>query len=138
MLLLYKEDIDVCRYVSMDEHISFTKAGYYDSLRKSSEGWKENRWSYFPFIRYFLKTLLECYIDLDTRFALVDGERVGRTQTVENVLSRSVAPMSKRQICLILPDISPYTIEKSLKALLSQGKIERIGETKSARYRMKR
>ena len=134
VLLLYKEGIDVCRYVSMDEHISMSKDGYYDSLQMSSYGWKENRWTYFPFIRYFLRTLLECYIDLDTRFALVDGKKVGRTQTVESVLERSIAPMSIAQIRKVLPDISVYTIQKSLKKLLEQGRIEKIGETKGTRY----
>ena len=134
MLLLYKEGIDVCRYVSMDEHISLTKGDYYHSLQMSSFGWKENRWSYFPFIRYFLTMLLECYIDLDTRFALVDGKGVKRKQTVESVLSGSVAPMSIGQIRKVLPDMSVYTIQKVLKTLLSEGKIEKIGNTKGARY----
>ena len=138
MLLLYKEGIDVCRYVSMDEHISLTKGDYYDSLQYSSFGWRENRWSYFPFIRYFLRTLLECYIDLDTRFALVDGKGINRKQTVESILSKSVAPMSVGQIRKILPDVSIYTIRKALQSLLEDGSIEKIGNTKGARYIYKR
>ena len=134
ILLLYKEGIDVCRYVSMDEHISFTRDDYYHSLELSSTGWKENRWTYFPFIRYFLRTLLECYTDLDTRFGIVDGRRMKKSDSVENVIKNSLAPVSKRQICMILKDVSPHTVEKTLKNLLSEGRIERIGETKSARY----
>ena len=134
MLLLYREGMDVCRYISMDEHISLTKDEYYRSLGQSSTGWKENRWSYFPFIRYFLRTLLECYIDLDTRFGIVEGRRIGKSESVENAIKNSLAPISKRQLCMILKDVSPYTVEKSLKRLLSEGKIERIGETKGARY----
>ena len=134
ILLLYKEGIDVCRYVSMDEHISFTRDEYYHSLELSSTGWKENRWTYFPFIRYFLRTLLECYTDLDTRFGIVDGRRMKKSDSIENVIKNSLAPVSKRQICMILKDVSPHTVEKTLKNLLSEGRIERIGETKSARY----
>ena len=134
ILLLYKEGIDVCRYVSMDEHISFTRDDYYHSLELSSTGWKENRWTYFPFIRYFLRTLLECYTDLDTRFGIVDGRRMKKSDSIENVIKNSLAPVSKRQICMILKDVSPHTVEKTLKNLLSEGRIERIGETKSARY----
>ena len=134
MLLLYKEGIDICRYISMDEHISFTKSDYYDALQKSSYGWRENRWTYFPFIRYFLRTLLECFIDIDTRFAIVEGKGVSRKQTVENVLKNSAAPMSLRQIHIVLNDISIYTIQKEMKKLLSEGKVEKIGNTKGARY----
>ncbi len=118
----------------MDEHISGTKRDYYDSLQYSSFGWRENRWSYFPFIRYFLRTLLECYIDLDTRFALVDGKGIGRKQTVKSILSKSVAPMSVGQIRKVLPDISIYTIRKALQSLLEDGSIKKIGNTKGARY----
>ena len=135
MLLLYREGIDVCRYVSMDEHIASTVSEYYASLRMSSDGWMENNWSYFPFIRYFLRMLLECYIDLDTRFAIVDGRKIGRTETVENVIRGSVAPISIRQIQAVLPDVSLYTIQKSVKTLLSEGKIEKVGITKGSRYR---
>ena len=134
MLLLYKEGIDICRYVSMDEHISFTKSDYYDALQRSSYGWRENRWTYFPFIRYFLRTLLECFIDVDTRFAIVDGKGINRKQTVENVLKKSTAPMSLRQIHMVLDNVSIYTIQKEVKKLLSEGKIEKIGNTKGARY----
>ena len=134
VLLLYKDGIDVCRYVSMDERISMTKQAYYDSLSESSEGWKENRFTYIPFIRYFLKTLLECYIDLDTRFVLVDGRGIGRTETVEGILSKAIAPMSSAQIRAVIPDVSIYTIQKAVKRLMAEGKVERVGNTKAARY----
>ena len=71
---------------------------------------------------------------MDTRFALVDGKGMNRTQTVESILSKSVAPMSIGQIRKVLPDVSVYTIQKVLKNLLSEGKIEKIGNTKGARY----
>lgn len=138
VLLLYREGIDVCRYASMDEHISRTKDGYYSNLRMSSYGWRENRWSYFPFIRYFLRTLLDCYRDLETRFALVGGKGLSRTRTVESILSKSAVPMSIGQICEALPDVSVYTIQKALKRLLAEGTIERIGNTRAARYRYRR
>ena len=137
VLLLYKEGYDVCRYVSMDEHIAATKDRYYRSLEESSLGWKENRWTYFPFIRYFLQMLLECYIDLDTRFAIVDGKKLNRVQTVENILRGSAVPMSKAQIKAVLKDVSIYTIEKSLKNLLADGVIEKVGDTKGARYKIR-
>ena len=38
VLLLYNSGFDVCRYVSMDEHIALTKGEYYRTLAQSSEG----------------------------------------------------------------------------------------------------
>ena len=65
MMLLYNEGIDVCRFVSMDRQIYRTRSLYYRSLHESSEGWIENDWTYIPFIRYFLSTLLDCYCELE-------------------------------------------------------------------------
>ena len=122
----------------MDKHISFTKSDYYYALQQSSNGWMENRWTYFPFIRYFLRTLLECFMDIDTRFAIVDGKGLNRKQTIENILKKSTAPMSLRQLHMVLRDVSIYTIQKEVKNLMSEGKIDKIGNTKGARYIYKR
>ena len=138
IILLYMFGIDICRYVSMDEHIAATKSRYYSALSQSSEGWMENKHTYFPFIRYFLQMLYECYIDLDTRFLLVDGKKLTKKRRIETVLSKSVTPMSKRQIQMMLPDVSLPTVESAIKELLKSSKIEKMGSFKDARYRMKR
>ena len=138
MILLYRHGIDVCRYVSMDEHIAATKGGYYGSLAESSYGWIDNKFSYFPFIRYFLRTLYECYADLDTRFAVVDGKKLNKTERIEDILSKSVAPMSKKQIRMLLPDISEGTVDAAIKSMVKSGKAEKVGTFRDARYRMKR
>ncbi|MCQ2070795.1 MAG: Fic family protein [archaeon] len=133
-LMLYNEGMDVCRYVSLDEHIAARRSGYYESLGRSSEGWYENTNDYFPFIRYFLTVLLECYIDLDTRFGIVVDRRPMKSDRIENLLRNSVTPMSKRQIAYALPDVSPRTIESVLGRLQKEGKVEKVGTYRDARY----
>lgn len=135
MLLLYNSGFDVCRYVSMDEHIALTRDEYYRALAQSSDGWYENQWTYVPFVRYFLRTLLECYIDLDTRFAVVNDRRMKKSDRIEAMLENSLVPVSKRQICVALPDVSPRTVESVLSRLQSEGKVEKIGSYRDARYR---
>lgn len=39
LLLLYKNGFDAGKYVSFEEQINKYKACYYESLRKSSDGW---------------------------------------------------------------------------------------------------
>ena len=137
VILLYRYGIGICRYISMDEHIAATKDRYYGSLAGSSDGWHENNFSYFPFIRYFLQMLYECYIDLDTRFAIVDGKKLTKKRRIETVLSKSLTPLSKRQICAILPDISENTVDSAIKALIKDGKAEKVGTFRDARYQIK-
>lgn len=50
----------------------------------------ENDWTYVPFVRYFLRTLLECYIDLDTRFAVVGDRRMSKGDRVAAMLENSL------------------------------------------------
>ena len=115
--LLYRHGFDVCRYVSMDGHIAAARERYYQSRAESSYGWIENRFTYFPFIRYFLQMLYECCTDLDTGFAVADG---------------------KKQIRMLLPDISEGTVDAAIKSLVKSGKAEKVGTFRDARYRMKR
>lgn len=133
-VLLYNNGFDVCRYVSLDEHISLTRGAYYQALAESSKGWMENGWTYIPFVRYFLRCLLECYIDLDTRFAVTNDGRLSKHDRVARMIENSLAPVSKRQICAALPDVSPRTVESALADLRSKGMIEKVGSYRDAKY----
>lgn len=133
-MLLYRHGIDVCRYVSLDEHIAMTRDRYYQSLRESSYGWDISENTYVPFIRYFLQMLFECYTDLDTRFALIGSKAMNKTERIERILKESLVPISKRQIQMALPDISIHTVDSVIKRMVKEGRAEKVGEFRNARY----
>ncbi|WP_278840128.1 Fic family protein [Holdemania filiformis] len=134
LLLLYKNGYDAGKYVSFEEQINNYKAYYYEALRQSSEGWENNENSYFPFIEIFLSTLYMCYKELDKRFAVVHGKKITKKARVEATVINSLTPISKAEICHILPDVSPTTVEAVLGAMVKSGSIKRIGQARSARY----
>ena len=134
LLLLYKNGYDAGKYVSFEEQINNYKAYYYEALRRSSEGWTENENSYFPFIENFLSTLYMCYKELDQRFAVVHGKKVTKKARVEATVLNSLTPLSKAEICRILPDVSPTTVEAVLGAMVKSGSIKRIGQARNTRY----
>ncbi len=134
LLLLYKNGYDAGKYVSLEEQINNYKAYYYEALRQSSTGWDTNENSYFPFIENFLSTLYMCYKELDKRFAVVNGKKITKKARVEATVLNSLTPISKAEICKILPDVSPTTVEAVLGAMVKSGSIQRIGAAKSARY----
>jgi len=134
LLLLYKNGFDVGKYVSFEEQINNYKSYYYEALRQSSNGWETNENSYFPFIENFLSTLNMCYVELETRFSIVDGKRITKKARVETTVLKSLNPISKAEICKILPDISPTTIEAVLGEMIKQGSIERIGNGRASKY----
>lgn len=134
LLLLYKSGFDAGKYVSFEEQINNYKAYYYESLRESSEGWESNENSYFPFIENFLSTLYMCYKELDKRFAVLNGKKITKTARIEATVLNSLTPLSKSEICKVLPDVSPTTVEAVLGSMVKRGDIKRLGSSRATRY----
>ncbi|MEG0268606.1 MAG: Fic family protein, partial [Clostridia bacterium] len=134
LLLLYKNGYDAGKYVSFEEQINKYKVYYYEALKQSSTGWDANENTYFPFIENFLSTLYMCYKELDKRFAVVHGKKITKKARIEATVLNSLTPLSKAEICKILPDVSPTTVESVLGAMVKSGEIKRIGSSRSSRY----
>lgn len=134
LLLLYKNGYDAGKYVSFEEQINKYKAYYYDALKKSSIDWDTNNNSYFPFIENFLSTLYMCYKELDKRFAVVNGNKITKTARIEATVLNSLTPISKKEICQILPDVSPTTVEAVISSMVKSGAIKKIGNSRATRY----
>lgn len=134
LLLLYKNGYDAGKYVSFEEQINNYKAYYYEALRESSIGWHENQNTYIPFIENFLSILYMCYKELDKRFAIVHGNKITKTARIEATVLNSLVPISKADICGILSDVSPTTIEAVLSKMVKNGQIKKIGQSKMTRY----
>lgn len=134
LLLLYKSGYDAGKYVSFEEQINNYKAYYYEALKQSSTGWDTNENTYFPFVENFLSTLYMCYKELDKRFAVVHGKKITKKARIEATVLNSLTPLSKSEICKILPDVSPTTVEAVLGAMVRDGTVKRIGLGRSSRY----
>lgn len=134
LLLLYKNGFDAGKYVSFEEQINNYKVYYYEALKQSSDGWETNNNSYFPFIENFLSKLYMCYKELDKRFAVVNGKKITKKARIEATVLNSLTPISKAEICKILPDVSPTTVEAVLSTMIKSGSIKRIGVSRSTRY----
>ena len=134
LLLLYKTGFDAGKYVSFEEQINNYKAYYYEALRQSSAGWDTNENSYCPFMENFLSTLYMCYKELDKRFAVVNGKKVTKKARIEATVLSSLTPISKAEICKILPDVSPTTVEAVLGEMVRAGAVKRIGAGRASRY----
>lgn len=128
LLLLYKNGFDVGKYISFEEQINKNKDWYYQALKESSENWHDSTNNYFPFMQNFLATLYECYKELDRRFAVVNSNKITKTTRIENTVLNSLLPISKADICRLLPDISPTTVEAVLGKMVKSGIITTIGK----------
>lgn len=134
LLLLYKNGYDAGKYVSFEEQINKYKAYYYDALKKSSDGWEDNQNDYFPFMENFLSTLYMCYKELDSRFAVANSRRVSKRSRIEATVLGSLVPVSKAEICKVLPDVSPTTVEAVLGEMMRNGSVRKMGQGRATRY----
>lgn len=134
LLLLYKNEYDVGKYIFIEEKINDSKKEYYEALKASSINWENNQNDYFPFIEYFLFILFRCYKELHDRFILIDGRRASKKVRIEKLVLDSIRPISKIEIYKSLVDVSVTTIEKVLGDLVKANKIKIIGKGRSTRY----
>ena len=134
-LLLLQEEFDIGRYISIDKKINEYKHNYYQALKACSDGWHDNRNTYIPFITYLLQILYSCYKDLDNKFVQNTLKKVSKARQIENTLLQCFVPVSKEEITNRFPEISVTTVERVLGKLVKEGKIEKIGTFRDARYR---
>lgn len=134
LLLLYKNGFDAGKYVSFEEQINNNKGYYYETLRESSVGWDTNENTYVPFIQSFLSTLYMCYKELDKRFNVVNSNKITKKARIEATVLNSLTAISKAEICNVLPDVSPSTVEAVLGTMVREGRIQIIGKGKNTRY----
>ncbi len=135
LLLLYKNEYSVGKYVSFEGKINSNKGSYYESLRLSSNNWHENTNDYYPFINNFLRTLLVNYRELYIRFDLINPIKDNKKTRIKETIIMSRFPISRKEIGKMWPDISQETIKKVIKDLLKQNEIIKIGNYKDAKYK---
>ena len=134
LFLLYKSGYDVGKYVSFEEQINESKDFYYEALQEASIGWHTNENSYFEYMKNFLSMLYKCYKELDKRFSTVNGKKLKKTERVEQTVLNSVLPVSKAEICDILPDVSPSTVEAVLGKMVKTGSVMKLGQARATKY----
>ena len=89
---------------------------------------------YFEYMKNFLSMLYKCYKELDKRFSTVNGKKLKKTERVEQTVLNSVLPVSKAEICDILPDVSPSTVEAVLGKMVKTGSVMKLGQARATKY----
>ncbi len=133
VLMLYHEGFDVCSCVSLESIINKSKGDYYDALEQSGEGWFDDLSDYGPFIDYMIGVIFLAYREMDRRMAACVG-RDSKENRVGRVLENVSIPISKKELCALMPDISETYVEAVVGRMVKDGKIERIGPKSASRY----
>lgn len=134
LLLLYRADYLVGKYISIEMLIERTKESYYEALQMSSTNWHENGSDYVPFVRYFLGVVVKAYGEFQDRVEHLRYHKMTKSERVQRVFETRYGVVRKSDIVRLCPDISVTTIERTLNALLDSGYLTKVGKGRSVGY----
>ena len=132
--LLISGGFEALRYVPVDSMLLGDSEDYYESVAESSEGWRNNSNDPYPFVRFMVGKVLECYREFERRYPLADGRKLPKSKRIESYILSGRDPISKSELCSKLPDISRRTADKVIGDLVSDGTVAKTGTFKDARY----
>lgn len=135
LLLLYKSNYIVGKYISIEKIIEKTKDSYYDVLKKSSNGWQNEENDYSFFAQYYLGIILNAYKDFSSRVEYIANNKLTAIERIILLFEESYIPIKKSYILEKCPDISETTVERLLNILLKSGRIEKIPKGRFTEYR---
>lgn len=133
LLLLYKNNYLVGKYISIEQGIEETKETYYEVLQASSTGWNEGINDYVPFVSYLLSIISSSYKTLSERVTLMTQSQSNEDRLRQFILS-SLTPMTKQEIMDANPSMSQKTIERILQKLQRDGFIRKTGAARATAY----
>ena len=135
LLLLYKANYMVGKYISIEKIIEETKESYYDTLEKSSTNWHNNENDYSYFVEYYLGIILNAYREFDSRINIVENKKVTAYDRIIDIFKNNIIPIDKAFITNKCPDLSETTIERTLNKLLKEDKIVKISGGRYTKYK---
>ena len=135
LLLLYKADYLVGKYISIEKIIEETKDSYYEVLEKSSVKWHDNENDYSYFVEYYLGIILNAYKQFDSRMNIVENKRMVAYDRIIDIFKDNIIPIDKTFIMDKCPNLSETTIERTLNKLLKEDKIVKISGGRYTKYK---
>ena len=138
-LLLLQQGYAFAALVSHEKLIEARKADYYLALSRSQSSWKSEAENIFPWRIYFLEIV---------RAQATEALELIQQDRIENLLSEKqlalwrwaqtgyAAEFSRKDAVEAL-GFPPRTVEAIIKKLLDLKRLERIGEGRSTRYRVR-
>ncbi|MDD2980530.1 MAG: Fic family protein [Hespellia sp.] len=136
LLLLYKSGYVVGQFVSIEKAIADTKEDYYDALAVADQGWNTNENDPKDFIKYMLGIILSCYREFEKRIgdAWTGGVKSTSYDVVKKYVMDKIGTFTKQDALAACPSLGSSSVEASLKKLVKDGTIERLGAGRKTHY----
>jgi len=134
LLLLYKFDYAVGRYISLERIFEESKEGYYETLEASSQGWHEGKHDVKPWLDYFWGALLRSYKEFELRVGTVAHGRGNKGDRVRAEALKRTQPFSISEIEEACPGVSRDMVRLVLRAMKAEGLIASTGKGRGAKW----
>ena len=136
LLLLYRNDYVVGKYISIEKEIANTKEAYYQALAQADLGWHEGTNDPEPFIKYMLGIILKCYREFEERLTISEksGKRSNSYDIVKTYVNSTIGTFTKRDAMENCPSLGSSSVESALKKLVEDGTIIRKGLGRASHY----
>lgn len=134
LLLLYQSGFIVGKYISIEKIIEESKETYYEALRDSSMNWYENENDYKPFVNYMLGVIVKAYKEFESRVKLLTDPGVSKADRIREMIKNHIGTITKAELMEMNPDISDTTVQRTLKELLKNGGIKKVGGGRYTKY----
>jgi Fic family protein len=136
-LLLLKTGYEFTPFVSHEKIVESSKVDYYMALNKTQQSWKTEKENIAPFVIFFLEVVnqqaqkaLQILSQDDTQSYLSDKQN----QVWQYALS---ADTFSRMEVIRATNLPARTVEESIKKLVNMNKLEKMGEARSTKYKVK-
>ena len=134
LLLLYRSNYVVGKYISIERIIEQSEQAYYNALQKSSEYWGENRNSYMPFVTYLLGVIVAAYREFSSCIRELTTDGLSKPDRIREFIRSNTGNVTKAEIAAKCPDISQITVQRTLIELQKNGDILKIGGGRYTAY----
>ena len=135
LLLLYRFDYRVGRYISVERIIEESRETYYESLERSSQGWHESRHDAHPWLGYVWGVLIRAYDEFEARVATLKGSK---TDQVRAAATRRVGPYGIADLERDCPGVSRDMVRHVLRQMRAEGLVQVEGRGRGAKWRTTR
>ena len=137
VLLLYRQNYLMVRYVSLERIIESSKEGYYETLNRSDRGWHEGNHAPMPWVEYFLSVLVRAASEFTSKVEKISSIHGMKKALVLSAVEEMTAPFSISELGRKCPSVGRDTLRTNLSQLKQQGYLEVIGRGRYAKWRKK-
>lgn len=134
LLQLYHLGYEVGRYISIEKITEDNKERYYETLRDSSQKWKEGKNDIWPYANYLFFILKEAYKQFDDRIKSIPESKGSKSSLIAQYIQNSMGPFSVSDIKYHTPGVSIDLIRRVLKDLKKEAKIKSTGRGRNAKW----